>query len=102
MTIHDIIKTLQNLFHSLVSALKPALDFAESKGGEEVVALAEEVLTGFAADAPWATILDAFVKHAEADGRNLLKDEAAVMLNLAKANLLAKQQSNSAPANAAA
>jgi hypothetical protein len=90
MNLHDIIKTLQNLFHSIVSSLKPALDFAESRGGQEIISIAEEVLNGFATNAPWTTIVDSLVQHAEASGRTLLKEEAGIILNLAKANILAK------------
>lgn len=91
MNIHDIIKHIQNYWHSLTQTLKPALDYAESKGGEDVLALAETVLAGFAANESWAVILAEFIKQAIALGKDLAQQDAAIILNLAKANVLAKQ-----------
>ena len=90
MSFHSILKTLETFFHSLTTALKPALDQAEKLGGEAFITLAETVIAGLAADAPWASIIDAFIPAAEKAGRTLLRDEAGVILNLAKANILAK------------
>ena len=49
------------------------------------------MIAGLAADAPWGSVIDALIPAAEAAGRTLLRDEAGVILNLAKANLLARQ-----------
>ncbi len=92
MSFHDTIKALQNWFHSLVSDLKPALDFLESKGGPAILALAEGVLTEEIAGTPWAAIGAKLVETAKADGKDLLENDAQIILNIAKANLLAKGQ----------
>lgn len=91
MTLHDLVKSLQNFFHSIVSSLKPALNQAEKLGGEAFITLAETVIAGLSADASWSAIIDAFIPEAEKAGRTLLRDEASIILNLAKANILAKQ-----------
>ena len=91
MSFHSIIQSLESFFHSIVSSLKPALDQAEKLGGEAFITLAETVIAGLAADAPWSSVVDAFIPAAEKAGRTLLRAEAGVILNLAKANLLAKQ-----------
>ncbi|MDE2233671.1 MAG: hypothetical protein KGJ90_06240 [Patescibacteria group bacterium] len=101
MQLHDIIKSIQNFFHSLVSSLKPALDLVESKGGQEILALAESVLASFAEGTPWATIVAALIPAAKSAGKDLLIEEAGVILNLAKANLLAKQVAAMPPAPSA-
>lgn len=90
MNTHDIIKSVQNWFHSLVSDLKPALDFAEKKGGQIVLGLGEAALAGAAAGTPWATLSTALVASAEAQGIQLALGDASIILNLAKANLDAK------------
>jgi hypothetical protein len=94
MQIKEIIKDIQNWFHSLVSSLKPALDYAESAGGEALLNLAEGVLINVAADASWKTIIAAFIPEAEKAGKTLLDEEASLILNLAKANLIGKALTN--------
>lgn len=90
MNIHDAIKVLQNWFHSLVSDLKPALDYVEKNGGAAVIQLAEGVLAGAAAGTPWATLISELIPAAEAAGIQLAEGAASIILNLAKANLDAK------------
>lgn len=90
MNIHDLVKTLQNYWHSLVSELKPALDYVEANGGKAVLLLAEGVLTGVASGTPWGAIVASLVAAAEAQGITLAQGTASVILNLAKANLDAK------------
>ncbi len=90
MNVQSFIKTLENWFHSLVSDLKPALDYAESKGGQAVLQLAEGVLAGAAVGTPWVTLIAGLIPAAEQAGITLLEGDASIILNLAKANLDAK------------
>ena len=90
MPISDIIKTVENFFHSVVSDLSPALDLLEAKGGSALLALGESVLAGFVAGESWPVIIAAFIPQAEASGVSLAENEASIILNIAKANLLAK------------
>lgn len=90
MTFTDFRKAIENWLHSLVSDLKPALDYAESKGGAAVLQLAETVLAGAIAGTPWATLIAALIPAAEKAGIALLEGDASIILNLAKANLDAK------------
>ncbi len=83
-------KDVQNWFHSLVSHLKPALDFAESKGGQDALILAETLLAGVAAGTPWAAVSASLITIAKAKGIELALGDASILLNLAKANLDAK------------
>lgn len=89
--IHDAWKTFQNWFHSLVSDLKPALDFVEQNGGSMILALAESVLAGAAVGTPWATLIAQLIPAAEKAGITLAEQTASIILNLAKANLDAKK-----------
>lgn len=90
MSISDIVKDLQNWFHSLVSDMKPALDFVEQNGGKAILALAEGVLAGVTTGTPWATITASLIASAETQGIQLAEGAASIILNLAKANLDAK------------
>lgn len=90
MNVSEMIKAVQNFFHSMVSDMKPALDFVETVGGRDVLILAEGVLAGLAAGTPWAAITTALVAAAETQGIQLAEGAASIVLNLAKANLDAK------------
>lgn len=90
MSLHTIIKDIQNYFHSLVSDLKPALDYIEKNGGEAALKLAEGVLAGAATGTPWAALIAALIPAAEAAGITLAEGAASIVLNIAKANLDAK------------
>jgi len=90
MSVHDIIKDIQNWFHGLVKSLKPALDYAESHGGDIALGLAETVLNTAAGNAPWNELIATLIAQAKTQGLQLLEAEAAIILNLAKANVLAK------------
>lgn len=94
MSLHNIIKDIQNWFHSLVKDLKPALDFLETNGGEAALTLAESVVSSAAAGTPWDEIVAQFILAAESAGIALVKgtaeQAASIILNMAKANLDAK------------
>lgn len=90
MNVHDLIKELQNWFHSVVADMKPALDYVEKNGGKAVLSIAEGVLAGVVAGTPWATITASLIVAAETQGIQLAEGAASIILNLAKANLEAK------------
>lgn len=90
MTFAEIIKDIQNWFHGLVSDLKPALDYVEKNGGAAILTLAEGVLAGVTAGTPWAVITASLAAAAETQGIILAEGAASIILNLAKANLDAK------------
>lgn len=90
MNFHDIVKQFQNWFHSLVSDMKPALDYVESNGGAAALQLAEGILAGAIAGTPWATLVAQLIPAAEAAGIAIAEGAASIILNLAKANLDAK------------
>lgn len=94
----SILKSIQNIWHVLVSDTKteivtyatPAINYIEANGGKAVLALAETVLTGAAAGTPWAVLEAALVPAAETAGITLLEGAAGTILNFAKANLAAQ------------
>ena len=91
-------KTIQNFWHTIVQETQkdvieyatPALQFVEANGGKMALSLAEGVLVGLAAGTPWATITAALVTTAQAQGIQLAEGAASIILNMAKANLDAK------------
>ena len=83
-------KSVENYFHSLVTDVKPALDFLEKNGGQLALSLAEGVLAATVAGTPWAQIVATFVPLAEAQGITLAEQAGSIVLNIAKANLDAK------------
>lgn len=90
MNFHDIVKLIQNYFHSVVSACKPALDYVEQNGGEVALGLAETVLVGAMTGTPWKTLIAQLIPVAEQSGIKLAEDAASIILNIAKANLNAQ------------
>jgi len=92
MNAHEIIKGIQNWFHGLVKSLKPALDYAEKAAGEDGLQIAEAVITAYANNTPWGQLIDLFIAEIKKNGKDLLQKEASIVLNLAKANVLAKEQ----------
>ncbi len=94
MTLQQIWKELQETFHILAGKIKPALDFLETKGGEATLELAEQFLTDMFAGMPWKELTAKFIPLAESTGLSLLESEASIILNLAKANLDAKNLTN--------
>lgn len=93
-----ILKSIQNLWHHLVSETKsdiieyatPAIDFVEQNGGKAVLTLAEAVLMGADVGTPWATLSATLIASAKDAGLQLVEGAAGAILNLVKANLVAQ------------
>lgn len=93
-----IVKSIQNLFHiiisdaktALVNYIEPGLELLTQSGGVATIQKAETYLSGLAAGNPWAATIDGFIVIAGEIGVTLTKEAAGAILNYAQTNIIAK------------
>lgn len=96
---NSVLKAIQNLWHHIVNEAQsevveyatPAIEYISKNGGKVILSLAEAVLAAEMAGTPWATIINTLIASAESQGITLAEGAASIILNMAKANLDAKE-----------
>lgn len=81
------VKAVENEVHTIVHS---AAEYIKTKGLQDVYTLATDLLTGAVGGAPWGRLLADLISKAAAMGKELLHEEAGIVLGQAQVDLIAE------------